>query len=165
VTSEQIRDSWHLQLEKQKFLHEGSSRGIILYCSRHITEGFALSCVHNTNIHSGLPPLLYFRSPLKLTRKRHTSSLATMPRLFKFRRKLNYDGYLVADTLLIVTSYALFGCLISKIPDTPTNETKMVTLPGGVDVPAERLAGRKDEGVKSRLSRSDRRRIWRWMID
>jgi hypothetical protein len=87
-----------------------------------------------------------------------------MSRLFKFGRKLNYDGYLVADTLLIVTSYASFGFLISKIPDTPTNETKMVTLPGGVDVPAERLIGRKDQEQESRRSGSDRRRIWLWMI-
>ena len=87
-----------------------------------------------------------------------------MSRLFKFGRKLNYDGYLVADTLLIVTSYASFGFLISKIPDTPTNETKMVTLPGGVDVPAERLIARKDEGLGFRRSGPDRRRIWLWMI-
>jgi hypothetical protein len=87
-----------------------------------------------------------------------------MSRLFKFGRRLSYDGYLIADTLLIVTSYATFGFLVSKIPDTHTKETKMVTLPGGVDVPAERLIGRKDQEQESRQSVSDRRRIWQWMI-
>jgi hypothetical protein len=87
-----------------------------------------------------------------------------MSRLFKFWRRLNYDGYLIADTLLIVTSYAAFGFLASKVPGTPTNETKMVTLPGGVDVPAERLMGMKDQEQESRRSGSDRKRIWLWMI-
>jgi hypothetical protein len=68
-----------------------------------------------------------------------------MSRLFKFGGRLNYDGYLIADALLIVTSYAAFGFLVSKVPCTPTNETKMVTLPGGVDVPAESLIGREDQ--------------------
>jgi len=87
-----------------------------------------------------------------------------MSRLFKFRRGLHCDRYLVADALLIVTSYAAFGFLISKIPHTPAKETKMVTLPGGVDVPAERLIARKDEGLGFRRSGPDRRRIWLWMI-
>jgi hypothetical protein len=87
-----------------------------------------------------------------------------MSRLFKFGRRLHCDVYLVADVLLIVTSYAAFGFLILKIPDTPTTETKIVTLPGGVDVPAERLIARKDEGLDFRRSGPDMRRIWLWIL-
>jgi hypothetical protein len=68
--------------------------------------------------------LLSLVLPLTLTRIPRTLSLPTMSRLFKFGRRLSYDGYLIADTLLTVTSYATFGFLVSKIPDTHTKETK-----------------------------------------
>ena len=87
-----------------------------------------------------------------------------MSRIFKLGRRITYDGYLVADTLLIVTLYATFGFLASKIPDTHTDGTAMVILPGGVDVPARRIILRTDEDTEERRSGSERRRIWLWLI-
>jgi hypothetical protein len=87
-----------------------------------------------------------------------------MLRLFKLGRRITNGGYLVAGTLLILAFYAAFGFLASKIPKLYTDGTAMVTLPGGVDVPAGRMIPRKEEEVEERRSGSERRRIWLWLM-